>query len=251
MMLLAQVEHRPWPIPTGRWIMLHIWEDLLFLHWPIAEELIRPLIPSPIAIDTFEGQAWIALVPFRISLLRLRGMPRVPPSSFVELNVRTYVTYAGKPGVWFLSLDASSHLAVCLARAWYRLPYFPSRMRTTRRGDVIDFTASRQAVRNGGPTAEFQCSYRPVGEAGASTASPLVRWLTERYCLYTCDRRGQLYTAEIHHVPWPLQAAVVTIGANEMFAPLGLPRPEGVPLAHFSRRLDAIVWPPRPVSIGS
>jgi len=237
-----EVGHRPWAIPRRPWIMRHTWEDLLFLHWPVAHDAIRRLIPHQVDIDTFGGQAWIALVPFRISCLRLRGLPRIPPSSFVELNVRTYVTRDGKPGVWFLSLDASSRLAVCLARAWYRLPYFPARMSMTVGGDAIRFTAQRRTLDR--PPPQFVCTYRANGALPIAEDSKLVRWLTGRYCLYTTDRRGRLYRAEIHHVPWPLQSAEVALETNNMLVPLGLPEVEGQPLAHFSKRLDALVWSP-------
>ncbi len=222
--------------------MRHTWEDLLFLHWPIAYDAIRRLIPHCVEIDTFDRQAWIALVPFRISYLRLRALPRIPPASFVELNVRTYVTRDGMPGVWFLSLDASSRLAVCMARAWYHLRYFPARMSMTRDRDTIRFDAQRRTLDR--PRPAFACTYRPIGECPSTDDVRRVRWLTERYCLYTTDRRGRLYRAEIHHVPWPLQPAQVALETNDMLAPLGLPALEGQPLAHFSKRLDALVWAP-------
>jgi len=222
---LSEIEHRPWPIPRRPWIMRHTWDDLLFLHWAIPLESIRPLIPEPIAIDTFDGKAWIGLVPFRISYLRLRGLPRIPPSSFMELNVRIYVVRDGRPGVWFLSLDASSRLAVCFARAWYRLPYFPAHMSMTHDGDTIHFTSKRKRAMGGA----FSCSYRPNGESIRPADWPLIRWLT----------------AEIHHIPWTLQNAEITLDTNDMLSPLGLPNPEGPPLAHFSKRLEAIVWAPR------
>lgn len=237
----SEIHHRPWPIPRRPWIMLHTWEELLFLHWPIPFESIRRLIPERITIDTFEGIAWIGLVPFRISKLRLRGLPRIPPSCFVELNVRTYVTCDGKPGVWFLSLDASSRLAVCLARAWYHLPYYPAQMTMARDGETIHFASKRKRATG----VTFRCSYRPNAEPIRPADCPLVRWLTGRYCLYTTDQRRRLYCAEIHHLPWPLQSAEITLDTNDMLSPLGLPKPEGPPFAHFSKRLDAIVWAPK------
>jgi uncharacterized protein YqjF (DUF2071 family) len=130
---LEQVAHRPWPLPPGGWVMAQIWHDLLFAHWPVPQAVLRPRIPAQLAVDTFDGQGWLGVVPFRMSGVRLRGTPRVPwLSAFPELNVRTYVVADGKPGVWFFSLDAGNAIAVAIARAWFHLPYFRARMSMSR-----------------------------------------------------------------------------------------------------------------------
>ena len=122
---IDQIGHRPWPLPRTPWVMRQVWESLAFLHWPVPTKQLRTLIHSGVDLDTFEGDTWIGIVPFRIGSIRLRGCPLVPGiHRFLELNVRTYVTRDGRPGVWFLSLDATSPLAVRVARWWYRLPYF-------------------------------------------------------------------------------------------------------------------------------
>ena len=118
--ILQEVAHRPWPRPAGPWVMAQSWHDLLFAHWPVDSERVRPLVPDRLEIDSFDGQAWLAVVPFRMTGVRLCGTPAVPwLSAFPELNVRTYVKYGGKPGVWFFSLDAGNPLAVVIARAWF------------------------------------------------------------------------------------------------------------------------------------
>src|SRR5262245_39338566 len=123
--ILDRIAHRPWPQPDGPWVMAQTWHDLLFAHWRIDSALLRPQIPSALEIDTFDGEAWIAVVPFRMSGVRLRMAPQVPGlSAFPEVNVRTYVKADGKPGVWFFSLDATNAVAVAAARLTFHLPYF-------------------------------------------------------------------------------------------------------------------------------
>src|SRR6266404_10006502 len=123
--VLQEVAHRPWPMPAGPWAMAQSWHDLLFAHWQVDAAALRPLLPPQLQIDTFGGSAWLAVVPFRMTGVRLPGTPALPwLSAFPELNVRTYVTCDGEPGVWFFSLDAGNALAVAIARAWFHLPYF-------------------------------------------------------------------------------------------------------------------------------
>jgi uncharacterized protein YqjF (DUF2071 family) len=127
--ILQDTAHRPWPLPMGSWVMAQTWHDLLFAHWPVDTQRLRTLIPEPLEIDQFDGQAWLAVVPFRMSGIRLRWTPAVPwLSAFPELNVRTYVKSGGRPGVWFFSLDAGNALALAIARAWFHLPYYRARM---------------------------------------------------------------------------------------------------------------------------
>ena len=160
---LTDVAHRPWPLPAGPWIMAQTWHDLLFAHWRIDAALLRPLIPAPLEIDTFQNEAWIGVVPFRMSGVRLRATPALPAlSAFPELNVRTYVTYGGKPGVWFFSLDAANAIAVSVARAWFHLPYFNARMRCESRNGWIEYTSER--THRGAASAKLRARYRPAGE---------------------------------------------------------------------------------------
>src|SRR5258708_29962479 len=123
--ILRDTAHRPWPMPSAPWVMTQTWRDLLFAHWPIDEALLRARVPPTLAIDRFDGRAWVGVVPFEMTNVAPRlpgGRPRLP--AFPELNVRTYVTVGGRPGVYFFSLDATNPIAVCAARAAFRLPYF-------------------------------------------------------------------------------------------------------------------------------
>jgi hypothetical protein len=227
--------------------MAQTWRNLLFAHWPVERRALRPLVPAGLTLQTFDGQAWLGITPFVLTGLRPRALPALPGvSQFPEINVRTYVTTDGKPGVFFFSLDAGSALAVTGARAGYSLPYFRARFRV-RAGARGSIVYSSRRVHRGAARAEFSAEYRPTGEPSAAAAGALAHWLTERYCLYAVDQRGRLHRAEIHHPPWPLQPAEAEITRNTMTTGLGFDLPAVEPLLHFSRRLDVHVWPPEPV----
>jgi uncharacterized protein YqjF (DUF2071 family) len=191
-------------------------------------------------LDSFDGAHWLGVTPFRVTGLRLRGTFPVPGlSSFLEVNVRTYVNHGDRPGIWFFSLDAASRLAVEAARRVYALPYHHADMRAERRGASIDYSSRRTS---GGH--DFAGTYKPTGPAAPPQPGTLEHFLTERYCLYT-TRNGALCRAEIHHPPWPLQPAEAELRENTM-PPPGI-EPEGEPLFHFSGRQDVVIWPLRPV----
>jgi uncharacterized protein YqjF (DUF2071 family) len=244
--VVTETEHRPWPLPTQRWIMAQTWRDLLFAHWPLDERSVRALLPEPLTIDTFDGTAWLGITPFEISGLRLRGMTPVPRfSRFPELNVRTYVTYGGKPGIWFFSLDAGSAAAVAGARRTYRLPYHQADMTISRSGRRIRYASVRTSA--DGTRAALRAEYGPTAAPQAAEAGTLEHWLVERYCLYTVDARERLMRAEIHHPPWPLQPAIASFDENTM-TPTGADRAAHDPLLHFARRQDVVIWPLRPAA---
>ena len=232
---LEQVDHRPWPLPERPWVMGQTWDDLLFLHYRVQAEQVRPLVPEGLQLEHHSGSAWLGVTPFVITGLRARGMLPLPfVSSFRELNVRTYVTRDGKPGIWFFSLDASSQIAVEAARRLYRLPYFQADISVRRRSEEILYDCSR-----GGGKA-FAAAYRPDGAVFNPGPGSLEGFLTERYCLYT-EYAGELYRADIHHRPWSLQPADARIDLNTM-PPLKLD-PADKPLAHYSARQDVVIWP--------
>jgi uncharacterized protein len=243
--------HRPWPLPGGPWIMAQSWHDLLFAHWPIdpapMRALMRPYIPAALQIDTFDGQAWIAVVPFRMSGVRLRATPALPwLSAFPELNVRTYVVADRKPGVWFFSLDARNPAAVAIARAWFHLPYFRARMKCEDRDGRIHYSSER--THHGASPGALRVSYRPAAEIFEAKPGTLEHFLTERYCLYSTNPRGRLYRGEIHHQPWQLQIAEAQFQQNSMTEAAGIALPSHNPLLHFARRQDVVVWHPHRIS---
>ena len=231
---LDETQHRPWPVPGNPWVMGQTWDDLLFVHYRVPREELRPLVPEGLDVEEHSGSAWLGVTPFVVTGLRARGLLPLPfASSFRELNVRTYVTRDGKPGIWFLSLDASSQLAVEAARRLYKLPYFRAEISVRRRGDEILYDCSR-----GGGKA-FSATYRAVGDVFNAEPGSLEHFVTERYCLYAQDD-VRLFRADIHHRPWALQPAEARIDLNTI-PPLRVP--EGDPLVHFSARQDVVIWP--------
>ncbi|HEX6802992.1 MAG TPA: DUF2071 domain-containing protein [Terriglobales bacterium] len=235
---LQHVAHRPWPLPSGPWIMEQTWNDLLFAHWPIAPEVMRPLVPPELPLDTFDGLCWIAVTPFHMTGVRPRWIPALPGlSAFPELNVRTYVTYGGKAGVFFFSLDAANRPAVWAARATYRLPYFFARMKVQAHDGGFHYASAREAN-----PAQLEAQYRPIRPVQLRAPGNLDHWLSERYCLYTVAQ-GTVYRAEIHHEQWPLQDADAQITSNSMAAAARVKLPEIPPLLHFSKQLQVLIWP--------
>ncbi len=230
--------HRPWPLPQSAWLMTQSWHHLLFAHWPVDAELLRAKLPAGLTLDLYEGQAWLGVVPFRMTNVAPRFVPAIPfVSEFAELNVRTYVTIGGKPGVYFFSLDATSPLAVFTARALFNLPYHRATMSVDVGARRVSYRSSR---RTGG---ELAVTYGPIGAVQEPRPGTLEHFLTERYCLYTTNRSGHVRRLEIHHRPWPLQIADAQIAVNTMAAASGLALPETAPLLHFAKRIDALAWP--------
>ena len=214
------------------------WHDLLFAHWAVDPAVLRPAVHPSVPIDTWKGKAYIGVTPFGVRGLHGRGLPPLPGgASFPELNVRTYSTVDGRPGIWFLSLDATNWPAVFAARRAYRLPYFRSRMAMRIDGDRVWYRSERAY----GPPAAFEATYGPTGRARAPAPGSLEHWLAERYCLYTVDARGDILRADIHHPPWPVAPAAGTIAYNTMLDHYGIDLP-GEPLMHFARRQDVLVW---------
>ena len=220
--------------------MAQTWNDLLFAHWRVPEAMLRPLIPRSLDVDTFDGSAWLGITPFCLTGLRIRGTPPVPRgSTFLELNVRTYVSHRGeRPGIWFFSLDAERWYAVQAARRLYRLPYFLARMSMARRGSTIEYSSSRR-TRRGRPFT-WSGHHLPTGPRFTAAPGSLEAFLAERYCLYT-DDRGAVLRAEIHHPPWPLQLATASIDLNTM-APPGVELPGEEPVLHYAARQDVLIW---------
>jgi uncharacterized protein YqjF (DUF2071 family) len=204
---LDETAHRPWPVKQEPWLMGQTWQNLLFAHWRVPHDALRPHVPDALQLEQHDGSAWIGLTPFRVAGLRIRGVPPLPLlSSFLELNCRTYVRHGDRPGIWFFSLDASSRLAA--------KPY--------------------------GLQASFQARYAGVGDAFQAQPGTLEHFLAERYCLYADDGRAR---ADIHHPPWPLQRADAAVEQYGI-APVPL---EGEPVCHFARRQDVVIWGTEPV----
>jgi uncharacterized protein len=228
--------------PRGRRVMRQVWRYLGFLHWPIAAEVIARLLPPELEVDTFDGVAYVGIVPFTIPLTRTGfGVPMAP--AFHEINARTYVHRGGRdPGVWFFSLDATSRLAVAGARLAYGLPYFAADITLAEAGGAVDYRSRRH-----GTTAAFHARYRPAGEVDTAAPGTLEFFLAERYLLYARRRHG-LRVARVHHAPYPLQPATAAEIAQTLTDAGGLPPGSCAgppPLVHYARELDVDIYGPR------
>ena len=221
--------------------MRQYWGKLLFMHWPIDARVLRPLIPTQLSIDTFNGEAWIGVVPFTMWGIRASFLPAIPgTSAFHELNVRTYVHFNGIPGVWFFSLDAANSLAVWGARTFYHLPYFNAEMSLRQEANTIEYHSQRKD--DCGAPAELNAAWM-IGEPRApARPGSLEFFLTERYCLYS-HNRDQLYRSRIFHQRWPLRSATLDSYQSTMVESLGIEEPKGEPLLHYAESIGVNIWP--------
>lgn len=238
--IMQAVEHRPWPLPRGRWIMFQSWRSLLFAHWRVPVDVLRQHVPEPLSIDAFDGTGWLGITPFLLSGLRARLLPAVPGlSRFPELNVRTYVRSGDRAGIWFFSLDAASTPAVMGARLAYSLPYHRADMQIRADGDWLHYHSRR----NEGE-AEFRARYRPTGKSFSPRPGTLEHFLIERYALFTVEQDGRVLRGDIHHTRWDVHPAEAVIEQNTMAQAAGV-EIEGPPaLLHFADRQDTVIWPP-------
>lgn len=220
---------------TLRWLVSQRWENLLFAHWPTNADAVERLLPRDVEPDVRDGRAWLAIVAFVMVGTRAYGAPRRSALAPIpELNVRTYVRVGDVPGVWFLSLDATSRFFASMGKALYGLRYRLSRMLAVPDGDGVHYLSTRA-------DAAFAATYAPAGPPAPVETGSLEHFLAERYRLFA-ERRGRLVTAEVGHRPWPLQPAEARIELNRM-APAGLSF-RGEPLLHFCRSVDALISGP-------
>jgi uncharacterized protein YqjF (DUF2071 family) len=238
---LAETAHRPWPLPATPWVLRMKWHDLLFAHWAVPAAQLRPLVPSALELEEFDGSAWLGVVPFLMTGTMLRGLPDVPSfSDFPEINVRTYVRFGDKPGVWFFSLDADNRLAVLAARFWTGLPYFTARISMRRGEERVDYYTQRLDSPRG---LVFDASYAATSQPAPAPRGSIEEWFTERYCLYTVDD-GRVNRLEIHHPPWQLERATMELRQNDLVSPLGFRVDDRPSHLHFSRVQDVVAWSP-------
>jgi len=225
------------------------WARLLFLHWEVAPEALRPLLPAGLELDLFEGRAYVGLVPFTMTGVRPVFLPPVRGlSSFHEINVRTYVHREGRdPGVWFFSLDAANAAAVRLARATFALPYHFARMRMDPPDSAADpgvISYESERLWPGPMPARCTLRYEPTGSPAPAAVGTLEHFLAERYILYA-RARGRLYTGRVHHASYPLQTARLVDLDENLLAACGIARPDADPLAHYAREVRVRIYPLR------
>ncbi|OGU12695.1 MAG: hypothetical protein A2075_16780 [Geobacteraceae bacterium GWC2_58_44] len=236
------IRQRPGVLP----LMYQSWRKLLFMHWRLPAELLRPHVPERLRIDTFDGEAWVGITPFLVRNLRPAFLPALPwLSDFDEVNVRTYVHHDGVPGVWFFSLDASSLLAVIGASAAYRLPYRYAEIIVREEKEKIVYSSRRAG--SAAEPAVLKVSWLKGDMVGEAEPESLEFFLVERYCLYAAAG-NDLYRARIFHPPWKLQTAELISCRSTLLEAQRLPKPEGHPLLHYSELQDTSIWPLKKVT---
>jgi uncharacterized protein YqjF (DUF2071 family) len=233
--------------PDAQVVIRQDWHHLLFLHWEVPAAELQALLPAGLDLDTFEGKAYVGLVPFTLTGVRPILTPPLPwISSFHEVNVRTYVHRNGRdPGVWFFSLDASSMIAVAAARAAYNLPYFHSQIdfsATTDPFPVIDFHSRRNDPRGPMP-ANVRARYGPADTPVMRAAvGSLEFFLMERYVLYTVDEHHDLQRARVHHQPYPIQRAELLELEETAVWAAGIKKQEEPQHRHYAREVNAKIY---------
>jgi len=213
------------------------WRQLLFLHWHVSPKALRQVVPAELELDAFEGHYFVGVVPFAMEGVRAKWWPESLALRFLETNVRTYVLYRGRPGVYFLSLDAQSRLAVAGARLRWGLPYYFAQMRMTAAGRRIEYELKRTSG-----NAHLRVTYELGDELGPSRPDTLEHFLLERYLLFV-RRNGQYYVGHVHHSPYPAQYAHVHELTESLIAASGLPASDGLPVtAHFARGVNVEIY---------
>lgn len=220
------------PFEVERAVMMHRWEQLTFLHWRYDAGAVQAVLPRGLEVETFDGSAWVGLAPFLMRVGLPRGASAAWFGRFCETNVRTYVRdEAGRPGIWFCSLDAADLAAVVTARTTYRLPYFWSTMTLDTTGDHIRYTCRRRWP---GPKGARSRVAVDVGPAYApAELGALDHFLTARFRLFSAVG-ARHRSARAAHAPWPLHRATAVEVDDELIAAAGLPAPIGEPLVHYS-----------------
>ena len=214
------------------------WRHLLFESWPVDPAVVNDSLPDELDPDVFDGSAWLSVVPYTNIAIRPRGVPEPLGIRLPELNLRTYVTHDGAPGVYFFSLDAEGALSVLGARAFQHLPYYYARISLEVSDGAVRFSSRRRHP--GARPARYKGTYRSDGESMRAADDPLAAFLLERYRFYTRAQDGSLRYADIDHEPWTLYPAEADVETNTLFSANGFTRPDGDPVRYYSPGLDVV-----------
>jgi hypothetical protein len=242
-----RISNRPRPLPPGRWAATQRWNDLLFAHWPIPAGQMAALLPPGLEVDIYQGMAWLGIVPFWLDRIRFRGLPFISSNRhFPDLNLRTYVRepQTKTSGIYCFSMDASSLMAVTVAQIGYQLPYYWAEMHMEQRSECEFSFYSRRRMRH--LPVVFHARYRSLGPSARLAeghAGSFESFMTERNCLYSMSRSGQLQRASIHAISWPLEEAEAEIEYNSLAGSINLSLPAVPPVLHYARRLALYLWP--------
>ena len=233
-----ETEHRPYRMPHRPWILTQVWRDILFMHWPVPEQFMRPFIPEALELDTYDGSAWLSIIHLRITNMRGRGLPLIPfMNSYLELNVRTYVVRDGIPGIYFFSLDANHLPTVAGAGIFTGLPYKLASMDYKKKKGKSCFSSRRRKTKE-----EFHVIYHPEDLLFEAEPGTLDHWLLERYCMYSFVGKS-LFRGDIHHDKWKVRRGKADITSNTLapFLPNSVFNQK--PIIHFAKRRRFMFFP--------
>jgi uncharacterized protein YqjF (DUF2071 family) len=240
--LLNRAIERPWKLLDEPWIMAQQWDHLLFVHWRVDPEALRPFVPPGLTIDTFDGSAWLSLVPMRMAEIHFRGMPfHIGADNFPEMNLRTYVRHQDREGIFFFSLDTEDDINVWVARNLFRLPYFKADLEMEDMSMPVRFSSRRLEPED--PRAEVRVSYQPIGPSFHPKRDSLDYFLGERYAMYSLGPGGALMRGEIDHEEWDIQPAEADFEINTMIEATGIPILDVPPVLRYARTIDVVAWP--------
>lgn len=236
--ILTAVDHRPWELPQGNWTYYQEWNRLIFLHFEVPFDVLRALVPHALELDSLDGQCYISVVPFTMEKIRPRHLPAVGfISDFDELNVRTYVVKEGKPGVYFLNIEAGKSLSAFVSRTLSGLPYEKATMKRSK---------GKYSSHNSKKNYQLEATYH-IGEV-VTHKTPLQVWLTERYCLYTYGN-NTLHRYQIHHKEWELKTiAFDYLKVDYTFGSLKLTE-DKVLAPNYSDGIQVVAWSKEKVEI--
>jgi uncharacterized protein len=244
MQSLGHTIHRPFPPPEKKWIMQQTWSNLLFVHFPVSINSLKEVVPRSLSIDTYKEVAWVSLVLFtieNISFKNFRMFTLIP--SFAEMNIRTYVTYKGKPGVYFISCDAGNRFVCNVVKRWYSINFYFAKniLININHNNQLFFKSSRMDKNTNDQNIEalYQPTSSVISHAKKGT---LDYFLTERYCLFSCNIKNDLFIGNIHHDQWPLQPAYAELNTPEIQISNDVYIPVSPTKLHYVKRMDALFW---------
>ena len=247
--LVAHAEKRSGAKLNLPWVMHQTWENLLFMHWPIDFDHLRSLVPPELEIDTFEGQAYVTMIPMHMNNIHLHDLPAVPGTrEFPEINLRTYVRMNDEPGIFFFTIDSGSSFASWVARHTFFLPYIYSKMSFREESDGFHLESKRPNSHHA-KKAEFSGSYHPVGEEYQTREGTLEHFLVERYAMYDKGPGGDFFKGNVQHPPWRIQKAEANIEINTVPEAAGIDLGDAVPMLLFAYNTEVLCWPMVPVQV--
>ena len=231
------------PVPFPSVPLAFGWRHLLFANWPVDADTVAAHLPDALSVEEHDGTAWLSIIPLLNVRTRPRGLPAWTGIELPELNLRTYVTRDGEPGVYFFSLDAQGLLSVLGARATHYLPYFFARGHFRWAGERVEFESRR--VHPGARPARYKVSYGPSGEPFTADPGSLTEFLTERRRLYTQAPDGSLRHTDVTHERWTLYPATVSVEENTLFEANAFDHPDADPELYYSPGVDVVTTPSR------